>query len=143
MEALVAIGLIGNIITFIDYGIKITSKAKEIKASASGVTVRNADLNSLAIHIKEQATIIALKRPTAPADAFEAGLMGQANECLLLSTQLQELIQRITSSKPGSRRQNMKAIYRNYVRNEEKDGLAKKLHDCKSRLQLQLIAVEG
>ena len=143
MDALAAIGLVGNIVAFIDFGVKVVGAVKEIQSSTSGSTKKNEELDSLGERIKEQAANIAQKKSMAPVDAFEIGLMERATECIQLSTELQDLVQKMKSANPGSKRESIKAIYRTYRKKDMRDILEQKLRDCKDQLQLQLTAVEG
>ena len=142
MEALAAIGLIGNVITFVDSGAKLLETLKEIKSSTAGSTARDADLEAIANDVREQVTNIALKKPTAPVDSFEIGLLDRANECIHLSAELHQLIQDLKPSKPGSKRETIKAVYRNYVKRNEKESLAQKLAECRAKLEAQLRTAE-
>lgn len=51
LEPLTAIALAGNILQFLDFGIKATSKAREIHTSASGALEENAQLEYLIEHV--------------------------------------------------------------------------------------------
>jgi hypothetical protein len=44
LDPITALGIAGNVAQFIDFGLKATSKAREIHQSARGVTAENADL---------------------------------------------------------------------------------------------------
>lgn len=45
MDPFTAIGLVGNIVTFLDFGYKLISTAKGIYTSGSGATAYNDDLS--------------------------------------------------------------------------------------------------
>lgn len=55
MDPLTAVGLAGNIITFIDLSTKVLSRAKELYKSASGATPENDELESLTKSLKDMA----------------------------------------------------------------------------------------
>ena len=47
MEAIAALSLASNILQFVDSGLKVTSKCKEIYSSADGVTARTATIDEI------------------------------------------------------------------------------------------------
>jgi hypothetical protein len=55
MDPLTAVGLAGNIITFIDLSTKVVSRAKQLYESASGATSENDELESLTNNLKDLA----------------------------------------------------------------------------------------
>ncbi|KAH8766936.1 hypothetical protein F5882DRAFT_510344 [Hyaloscypha sp. PMI_1271] len=55
MDPLTAVGLAGNIITFIDLSTKVVSRAKQLYESASGATLENDELESLTKNLKDLA----------------------------------------------------------------------------------------
>ena len=141
MEALAAIGLASSIITFIDAGAKVISMAQQIQSSYFGVTEENAELTLCTQRIKEQAGVL-LKSPIAP-DPFEAGLIERANECVALSDDLQHLLEKLKSAKPGSKTATLKALGQNLVKKDKKIALKRRLDDCRHQLEHQLIIVDG
>ncbi|KAG4436838.1 hypothetical protein IFR05_007687 [Cadophora sp. M221] len=59
MDPITALALTGNILQFIDFGLKATSKARDIYLSADGVTAENADLEALIVDIAAVTTKLA------------------------------------------------------------------------------------
>ena len=51
LDPLTALALTGNVLQFIDFGLKATSKAREVYVSADGITAENADLEVLTTDI--------------------------------------------------------------------------------------------
>ena len=48
LDPLTAIGLIGNIVQFVDFGLKIVSKAREVRNSTTGALAENVDTERIA-----------------------------------------------------------------------------------------------
>jgi hypothetical protein len=57
MDPLTAVGLAGNIITFVDFSIEVLSRARQLYDSASGATAENEELESLTKNLKALAKI--------------------------------------------------------------------------------------
>jgi hypothetical protein len=51
MDPITALGVAGNIVQFIDFGLKATSKAREIHQSTDGALVENVDLEVVVIDL--------------------------------------------------------------------------------------------
>ena len=53
MDPLTAVGLAGNIITFVDFSTKLLSRARQLYESATGATEEHDELESLARNLKD------------------------------------------------------------------------------------------
>lgn len=83
MELLIAIALAGNILQFLEFGIKATSKAHELHSSASGTLEENLLLEYLSEHVSE----VVKKLGTSSG---HPGLDDIYERCLDSTTQLQD-----------------------------------------------------
>ncbi|TVY35313.1 hypothetical protein LSUB1_G005650 [Lachnellula subtilissima] len=66
MDPLTAVGLAGNIISFVDFSLKTLSKAKQLYESASGATAENEELESLTKDLKSLIDSTRRKTPETP-----------------------------------------------------------------------------
>lgn len=136
MEALTAIGLIANVIQFVDLGAKLVGSAKEMRDSASGMTLENKSLEEVTIEMRDLSS--SLDPPTTNAESYDERVLRQlAQECRELSDQILRLLKKIAPTKPGSRRQIVGSLIKNQKYRKEKKELGEKLADCRKRLHLQ------
>ncbi|KAI4676950.1 uncharacterized protein J4E84_009250 [Alternaria hordeiaustralica] len=136
MEALTAIGLIANIVQFVDLGAKLVGSAKEMRDSASGMTLENKSLEDVTIEMRDLSS--SLDPPTTDAESYDERVLRQlARECRELSDQILRLLKKIAPTRPGSRRQIAGSLIKNQKYRKEKKELGEKLADCRRRLHLQ------
>jgi hypothetical protein len=84
MEALTTMGLIANIVQFVDLGGKLISSVRETQTSANVVTKENKNLEGVATEIRD--LTMRLDPPTTEAKSDdERGLRRLAQECCQLS----------------------------------------------------------
>ncbi|KAI4605807.1 hypothetical protein J4E83_010470 [Alternaria metachromatica] len=136
MEALTAIGLIANIIQFVDLGAKLVGSAREMRDSASGMTLENKSLEEVTIQMRDLSS--SLDPPTTDAESYDERVLRQlAQECRELSDQILRLLKKIAPTRPGSKRQIAGSLIKNHQYRKEKKELGEKLADCRNRLHLQ------
>ncbi|KAG6365826.1 hypothetical protein INS49_000002 [Diaporthe citri] len=101
MDPLTAVGLVLSVITFIDFGYKAVSAAKEVHASASGTTAANDHIKFLNIRMEALATdLAAAKSYPGGMSADKLRLVELADKCLGLSGDLKKLIDKLKTWKP-------------------------------------------
>jgi hypothetical protein len=137
MEALTAIGLIANIVQFVDLGAKLIGSAKEMQASASGMTTENKSLEEVTIEMRD--LTLRLEPPTTEARSDdERALRRLAQECRELSERILRLLKKIASGKPNSKLHTMRSAIRNIKYKDDKRELEEKLANCRGQLHLHL-----
>ncbi|KAI4911316.1 hypothetical protein J4E85_011225 [Alternaria conjuncta] len=141
MEALTAIGLIANIVQFLDLGAKLIGSAKEMRDSASGMTVENKSLEEVTIEMRDLTS--RLDPPTTKARSDdEKALRRLAQECHELSDQILRLLKKIAPSKPNSTLRSIRSAIRTIKYKDEMRELEDKLAKCRDQLHLQLVNIE-
>ena|SRR5438034_577290 len=138
MDPFTAIGLAGNIITFIDFGFQVVSTAREIYGSNSGTTSENEDLEFLTGKVSNLALNLDPKIPTSQMTDDERNLNSVAVECTRLSNDLLDLLKNLKARKTGSTKESLRAVWRNIWKKKEKTELEKRLERCRQLLHLQL-----
>ena len=135
MEALAAIGLVSNIIAFIDFGYEVVSVGREIHQAAGGATGENdkvasltTQLHSISFDLKSQAAVT----------ADEIQLHGLARECQNISTELLAVLESLKAKDPKSKRQVIRATMKNFTKKDQKKALETRLDKCRDMLHLQL-----
>ncbi|KAI4638616.1 hypothetical protein J4E93_009917 [Alternaria ventricosa] len=137
MEALTAIGLIANIIQFVDLGAKLVGSAKEMRDSASGMTVEDKSLEEVTIEMRD--LTLRLEAPkTRASSQDERALRLLAQECRELSDQILRLLKKIAPSKPNSTLRSIRSAIRTIKYKDEMRELEEKLAKCRSQLHLHL-----
>ncbi|KAF2439407.1 hypothetical protein P171DRAFT_122106 [Karstenula rhodostoma CBS 690.94] len=111
MEPLTAVGLVANIVQFVDLGCKIFASAKEIQHSTAGLTTddqRTSDMMTemyrLSLHLESPGR--------EPSDANEKALFKLAAECHKLSVQILELMDKTSAKNPGSKSEAIRSTVR-------------------------------
>ncbi|KAI4702617.1 hypothetical protein J4E89_010338 [Alternaria sp. Ai002NY15] len=137
MEALTAIGLIANIVQFVDLGAKLIGSAKEMRDSASGMTVENKSLEEVTVEMRDLTS--RLDPPTTKAKSDdEKALRRLAQECRELSDHILRLLKKIAPSKPNSTLRSIRSAIRTIKYKDEMRELEDKLAKCRSQLHLHL-----
>ncbi|KAI1212160.1 uncharacterized protein F4807DRAFT_450400 [Annulohypoxylon truncatum] len=138
MDPFSAIGLAGNIITFLDFGYKLLSKSKAIYKSTSGTTALN---NKLASETQQlQGVTAGLQMPglVGSLSDQEIALEQLAAECSIVSSDLTALINDLKTRNPNSMRESVRTAFRDWRKKDKKDELRLKLDRCRDQLNLQI-----
>ena len=138
MDPFTAIGLAGNIITFVDFGFEVVSTAREIYGSNSGATSENKDLAFLTDKVNNLALNLQPKKSISQMTGDERNLNDLAVECTRLSHDLLNLLKDLKARKTGSTKESLRAVWRNNWNRKKKTELEKKLEKCRQLLHLQL-----
>jgi hypothetical protein len=138
MEPLTAIGLIGNIITFINAGYKLVSKANETYRSATGATVENEALGETGARFLAAASSIEKRLATANLRPDEVALKDLSLKCCGVSNELEQLLQKLKAKNAKSKRSAVSATFRSLWKDKEKAELEAKLSSYRSELNLLL-----
>jgi hypothetical protein len=138
MDPFSAIGLAGNIITFLDFGYKVVSAARYIHSSPAGLAEENESLEFLSKKMEYVATSLRPKASRRGVTADEIQLEELAGECHRLSHRLLELLNWLKATKPNSKRASIRAAWRNMRHRDEKLDLEKSLDQCRQQLHLHL-----
>ncbi|KAI1453999.1 hypothetical protein F4805DRAFT_461158 [Annulohypoxylon moriforme] len=136
-----AIGVASGIIAFIDFGCKLLSKSKEIYKSASGSTSLNDDLSSEARRLQIVTDGLQMPGLAGSLSGQELALQELATECSIISSDLSKLINDLKTRNPKSKRESLRAAYRDWRKKDEKDELQSKFDRCKNQLNLQIISL--
>ncbi|KAI1395237.1 hypothetical protein F4819DRAFT_492670 [Hypoxylon fuscum] len=138
MDPFSAIGLAGNIITFVDFGYKILSGSKEIYTSASGASTLN---HELALDTQTfQGVVASIQEPHTAGSVTEKeqALRRFAVECGSVASDLKKLLDELKARDPTSKRDSLRAAIRDWRKGGKKDELRLKLARCRDQLNLQI-----
>jgi hypothetical protein len=138
MEALVAISLAGNIIEFVDYGLKLCSWATKVYSSATGLTDADERLMHVTLKLKglaerlDSCTAVSSIRPEAKA------VRNLAIKCADLAQELVDLLEEFQAKNPKSKRESFKIAWKKVVKEDEQKQLEQRLTNFSSELNLHL-----
>ncbi|PNP76022.1 hypothetical protein FNYG_10580 [Fusarium nygamai] len=138
MDPFTAIGLAGNILTFIDIGLKFVSQTKGIYDSQSNSTAENDNLSIMATRFTTALSGMQSKLPSGNLSKDERALKELVEECSNISGELQSLLAELKAKKPKSKRSSVKAAFRDWRKKPEKDDLHKRLESSRQQLDLLL-----
>ncbi|KAI0382798.1 hypothetical protein F5Y04DRAFT_270296 [Hypomontagnella monticulosa] len=140
MDPFSAIGLAGNIVTFLDLGYKLLSESKTIYKSASGTSERNDELALVARQLRDFASSLRESSRGSTKDQ-EVALHKLASECSSTSLDLLRLLDSLKARNPKSVRGSLIAAFRDWRKKDEKEGLRLKLDCHRDQLNLQIAAL--
>ena len=102
MDPLTAVGLAGNIITFIDLSTKVVSRTKQLYESASGATSENDELEGLTKNLKDLADRTRRKPPNTSRNGHfslnitsETVLDNLSQQCIQVADELLETLESV------------------------------------------------
>ncbi|KAF4943280.1 hypothetical protein FGADI_13518 [Fusarium gaditjirri] len=138
MDPFTAIGLAGNILTFIDMGLRLVSQTKGIYDSKSNSTAENESLSVMTTRFTTTMVDMQSKIPSGNLSKDEKALKELVEECSSISDELQNLLAELKAKKSNSMRSSMKAALRDWRKKKEKDDLHKRLESSRQQLDLLL-----
>ncbi|KAE9376490.1 hypothetical protein N431DRAFT_181433 [Stipitochalara longipes BDJ] len=137
MDPLTAIGLVSNIISFIDFSLGLLSGAREIHDSLSGTLEQNRSRGAVVGEMKKfSAKLLAPDASNLAAEDKELCIL--ATECRTLSSQLVDLLEKNKPKDPKSKSQSLLSALKNKIHEKEVQDLEQRLDYCRSQLELQL-----
>ncbi|RYP75053.1 hypothetical protein DL770_007497 [Monosporascus sp. CRB-9-2] len=102
MDPFSVIGLAGNMITFLEFGYNVVSKARDIQSSASGASSANTSLASMAQRLDDVASALQESGAGAAMSSQENSLTQLAAECRELSVDLLAALEALRAKNPSS-----------------------------------------
>lgn len=137
MDPLTAIGLVSNILSFIDFSARLLKGAKEVHDSQNGILEENRNRETIVREMQRMSTRMLASGSSGTADD-DSTLCILARECRELSAQLISLLEKIKPSDSGSKSQSFMSAVRNKVYDNERESLEARLNDCRTQLHLEL-----
>ncbi|KAI5920516.1 hypothetical protein F4810DRAFT_713369 [Camillea tinctor] len=130
MEALTAIGLVGNIVQLLDFVFKILAISNELHRSGSDGIRSNQNLEIISAEMKRLSSSLINARTITPIPDNEKGLVNLAVETERCASELLSLLGKLKSRDSTKRLQNLRAAFRNLRKYSEKAQLKKDLDNC-------------
>jgi hypothetical protein len=139
MDPLTAIGLGGNIITFVDVSTKVLSKAKQLYKSASGATSENDELESLTKSLKNLADRTRRKPSNNPNDGrlnitSETVLDTLREQCIQVADELLEMLEAVKVKADGGALKSAIQAVKMVWKQDRIDGIQRRLDRISKQL---------
>ncbi|KAJ9263807.1 hypothetical protein DTO195F2_2724 [Paecilomyces variotii] len=137
MDPVTAIGLVGNIFTFVDFSLEILKGAKDVYASSAGCLEENRQRGVIARETESLASKLLVSN-NARLTGADKCLFDLATECQKISRDLISLLDKLKAKNPKSKLHSVKSSVRNKWYQKDKQDLEQRLQICRSQLELQL-----
>jgi len=134
MEALAAVGLVGNIIQFLQLGAQVVCTTKEIGSSAKGLTKDASDLANLTEGLQKVCSDLVAKAGNLPRSS--GSLEALAGDCIESAQQLIDALISIKSHAPTSKWKSFHAALKSIWRASHVKAMQQKLQEYRSQLTL-------
>ncbi|KAF7117748.1 hypothetical protein CNMCM5793_006928 [Aspergillus hiratsukae] len=136
MDAVTIVGLISNIISFIDFGSKFVKEVREIYASASGATGDALSHGLIAAEMRQFANDLV---PSGQAvNRKDKAICDLAKECKSVAEDILKLLDKIKPKGPRSGFRIVHSAIKGLWYEKDISNLQDKLEKCRSQLGLQL-----
>ena len=139
MDPLTVLGLVGNIVQFIDFSFKLIEGARSIQKSAKGATGEDESLDDILEELTALTSKLTQPGFDSPQSEDEATLYRLAKNCQDLSDEIRDVLKGCRATDPKSKRQRALAVAKSAFHGSKKRELKKRLDDCRSQLEMQLV----
>ncbi|KAI1327457.1 hypothetical protein F5Y16DRAFT_372069 [Xylariaceae sp. FL0255] len=133
MEALAALGVAANICQFLEYGLELICKAKDLRELGAV----NPSLQTDAERLRDLSS--ALDPQRIPPHAGDISQL--ARECARVSEALISELSKLKPSDPTSKRQRLKSLVKSELKKPRLQELESRLQTCRSQLSLHLTLI--
>ncbi|KAF4897842.1 hypothetical protein CGCF415_v011006 [Colletotrichum fructicola] len=137
MNPLTALGLVANIVPFIEIAANVLRTAKEIHDSESGGLEDNVNLEKYATQPNQHYSNL-LAPDSADLVGEDKELCALAAECRKLAQDLLDVLERIKPTDRSSKWQSLRSAVKNMWRSKDKEILEKRLELCRTQVEAQL-----
>ncbi|KAK8859850.1 hypothetical protein PGQ11_010584 [Apiospora arundinis] len=139
MEALAAIGLVSNLLQFVELGCKLLEKAKDIHQSSVGSTEEDASGHRIAASLEASFVRLSTSTTERSHSEQEVAVFTTASECADVARQLSQLLEKTRVKGSRSKVKVFKAAVKSTLKSKEKAGLIARLDHAISALNTQLL----
>lgn len=137
MDPLTAIGLVGNVLAFIDFSVSVLKGAREVHGSPDGTLNENQSRETV-VRETQRFSLLLQTVDDSPRDFEDAGISSLVKECHEISTKLLALFEKITPEDGSSKRQSILSALKSKIYEKDRNELEVRLAHCRAQLELQL-----
>jgi hypothetical protein len=140
MAELAALGLAGNIVQFVDFGIKLFRHGKELYKSAEGGKAEHLELEAVTTDLKRLAQ--QLQQTVGPATQDDIALGKLAAGCEKLACELLEVLEKLKVKKEQNRKwESFQQALSLVLKEKDIRALEKRLEKYREQLGKRLIYI--
>jgi hypothetical protein len=133
MDPITAIGMVGNIVQFVDFSCKVVSKSTELYRSGTGVLVENAHIKTVAADLSKLNT--RLMQSNTVGDKYFQAL---CEACSDVADQLLAALSKVEVSGEGRKWQSVRKALRSIWSKEEIQQLVQRLASFRDEINLRI-----
>jgi hypothetical protein len=135
MEALVALGLVGNIVQFVDFSGKLISMSIQLYHSYDGTSVENVDVETATKHLM----VLSEKLKDGATTAGDKALQSLCHSCQNAATDLLAALNKVKVKDRQQRWESVRKALRSVWSEKEIKGLEDRLAKFKEDLSLYIV----
>jgi len=136
LDPITALGVAGNIVQFIDFGLKATSKAREIHRNDKGMTVEHADLQLVT---KDLVALSAQLYATVGLSGQTEALEELCGKCAKTSIELLSALQTFTVTGAKSKWKSTRKALKSLWGREKVEEIKKRLLEFREQLKFHFL----
>lgn len=136
MDPLTAIGLAGNILTFIDYSYKVISGVNKVLSTSSGMTPENERLSVLVADLNLVTKDLVTDIPARTEN--EKQLCALAANCHALSGELYQALRRLKVGDKKSKWEGLVVKWNSMRKEKEIESIERRLNGYQSQILIRL-----
>jgi tetratricopeptide (TPR) repeat protein len=134
METLAVIGLVGNIVQFVDFSGKLVSKSAELYRSSEGALAENSDIETAINHL----VLINNKLKDAATTTGDSALQSLCKSCGTTADQLLAVLDKVKVKGKQDKWKSIRKALRSVWSKEEIEELGRRLERFRGELNLHL-----
>lgn len=135
MEALVVIGLVGNIVQFVDFSGKLISKSTELYRSSEGALTENIDIETVTNHL----VLLNSKLKSTANNTGDSTLEGLCESCGAAAEELLAALDKVKVKGKQDKWKSIRKALRSVWSKEEIADLERRLTRLKEELNLHVV----
>lgn len=136
LEPLATIGLVSNIVQFVDFSNKILSKTKKFYRSADGTLEENNNAELAAKRLVELSTAL---QTTAGFSNGDETLQKICKECNEMAEELLKALEELKVNGTNSKWKSVRKALKSVCRKEEIDGIQNRLASFREEMNLHIV----
>lgn len=139
-EALAIIGLVSNILSFIDFGIKFASGTRDVRDSLHGTTAEVRELEIIVEDVERyHAQVDKLRSNGQELSAHEKSIMGMVKYCRNIAEDLHKIIERLHVREGRSKTlESSRVLFQGLWKQRDIDTLRERLEALDKRIRVNV-----
>lgn len=135
MEALAIIGLVGNIVQFVDFSSKLISTSTQIYGSAEGALAENVDIEA----VTNDLVLLSNNLKDAASNPRDEALKSLCESCHTVAEQLLAALDKVKAKGKRQKLDSIRKAVRSVWNKEHIEGLERRLARFREELNLRVV----